>query len=268
MDAMSGDQRIISDTFDERAANYGKGNWHRVYAERLVDLAGLRPGQAILDAGAGTGFAAIAIAHRVGPSGRVVAIDLSPGMLNEARAAVAAAGLTNVEIWQADATNLSQVPSSSFDAAICAAALLYMPVARALAEWHRVLAPGGLAGFSTMRAGSPPAGQLFRDCAAAFGVSLPDPSAALGSEDRCREALAEAGFRDISIVPEHIDFSDADLTRAWDSNSRSPSHAAVRELSEEDSDALRAQYENALRARLDADPLFARAQVLYAFGRK
>jgi len=63
MDVMSGDQRIISDTFDERAANYGKGNWHRVYAERLVDLAGLRPGQAILDAGAGTGFAAIAIAR-------------------------------------------------------------------------------------------------------------------------------------------------------------------------------------------------------------
>jgi len=42
----------------------------------------------------------------------------------------------------------------------------------------------------------------------------------------------------------------------------------VRELSEQDSDALRAQYENALRARLAADPLFARAQVLYAFGRK
>jgi len=265
---MTQDTQRIAETFNERATGYAGGAWHRVYAERLVDLADLQPGQSILDAGAGTGFAALAIARRVGRSGRVVAVDVSTGMLAEARAAAAAAGITNIEILLADATALSQFPSSSFDAAICAAALLYMPVAQALAEWHRLLAPGGRVGFSTMRAGSPPAGGMFRDCAAAFGLRLMDPSAPLGSEDRCRAALEAAGFSGISIVAEHIDFSAADLARAWDSNSRSASHAAVRELSEADRGTLRVRYEDALRARLAADPSFARAEVLYAFGGK
>ena len=262
------EKKTIRSTFNERAAGYAGGQWHRVYAERLVALANLRPGQSVLDAGAGTGFATLAIARRIGPSGRVVAIDLSPGMLAEARAAVAAAQLTNVEILEADATNLARFPAASFDAVICAAALLYMPVASALAEWHRLLAPGGTIGFSTMRAGSPPAGQLFRDCAAGFGLSLTDPSATLGSEDRCRAALAAAGFRDPSVIGEDIDFSSADLARAWDSNSRSPSHTAVRDLSAADRDALRRQYEDALRTRLADDPAFARAAVLYAFATK
>ena len=260
--------RVIADAFDQRAPNYGKGEWHRIYAERLVELAALEPRQSVLDAGAGTGLAAVAIARAVGPSGRVVAIDISLGMLAEARAAIAAGGFTNVEVAQADATNLPQFDASAFDAVICAAALLYMPVAAALEEWHRVLKPGGLVGFSTMREGSPRAGQLFRDCAQEFGIRLQDPSAALGSDDRCRAALAAAGFHDLAIVAEHVDFSPADLARAWDSNSRSPSHVAVRGLSDMDRDALHEQYESALRAHLADDAMFARAEVLYAFGRK
>ena len=265
---MTHDTEQIAATFNERAAGYAGGAWHRIYAERLVDLADLRPGQSILDAGAGTGFAALEIARRVGPSGRVIAVDISPGMLTEARAAAAAAGITTIDILLADATELSRFPSSSFDAAICAAALLYMPVGPALAEWHRLLVPGGRVGFSTMRAGSPPAGELFRDCAAAFGLRLTDPSATLGSEDRCRAALTAAGFNDISIVAEHIDFSAADLARAWNSNSRSASHTAVGDLSDVDREQLRVRYEDALRARLAAEPAFARSEVLYAFGSK
>jgi hypothetical protein len=46
------------------------------------------------------------------------------------------------------------------------------------------------------------------------------------------------------------------------------SHTAVRELSDVNLDALRARYESALSARLAADAAFARADVLYAFGRK
>ena len=268
MNAPDDGTRLIADTFDQRAPNYGKGEWHRIYAERLVELAALEARQSVLDAGAGTGFAAVAIARAVGPSGRVVAIDISPGMLAEARAAIDAAGFTNVEIAQADATHLPQFDASAFDAVICAAALLYMPVASALDEWHRVLKPGGIVGFSTMREGAPKAGQLFRDCAREFGIVLQDPSAALGSDARCRAALAAAGFQEIAVVAEHVDFSPADLARAWDSNSRSPSHVAVRELSDTDRDALQARYESALSAHLAADAAFARADVLYAFGRK
>jgi SAM-dependent methyltransferase len=106
-----------------------------------------------------------------------LASTFPPGMLDRAHAAIESAGVTNVELLQADACDLPQFQSASFDIVVCAAALLYMPVQRALAEWYRLLKPGGTVGVSTMRAGFPQAGQLFRDCAAELCVRLNDPSA-------------------------------------------------------------------------------------------
>lgn len=86
------DVRAIAESFDARAAAYAFSGWHRRAAERLVALCALRPGDRVLDAATGTGFAALAAARVVGPEGRVVGVDISPGMLRQARAAVAAAG--------------------------------------------------------------------------------------------------------------------------------------------------------------------------------
>jgi SAM-dependent methyltransferase len=261
--------RAIAAAFDERARNYSRNEWHRHYAERLVELASLKPGQRVLDAGAGTGFAAIAMARRVGPYGHVVAVDISLGMLEQARTAIEAAGTLGIELLQADATDLPPFSSSTFDAVICAAGLLYMPVEQALREWHRLVKPDGVVGFSTMRAGSPPAGRLFRECAEAFGVILGDPSGELGSEERCRSALEAAGFSRVIIIPEHLHLSASDLALAWESNLRSAAHSAVRELSVPDQEALRVRYDEALRRAREVDELsFTRADVLYAFGRK
>jgi hypothetical protein len=152
---------------------------------------------------------------------------------------------------------------------ICSAGLLYMPVARALREWHRLVTLGGVVGFSTMRAGSPPGGRLFRECAEAFGVMLADPSGELGSEDLCRAALERAGFSQVTLVTGHLHLSAADLALAWESNLRSAAHSAVRALSDADQDALRVRYEQGLRrAQADDELSFTRADVLYAFGRK
>jgi SAM-dependent methyltransferase len=221
----------------------------------------------VLDAGTGTGFAAIPAARRVGPTGRVVGVDISAGMLDHARTAVRESGTRNIELLQADATDLRQFASSIFDAVICSAALHYMPVGRALREWHRVLAPNGIVAFSGMRAGSPAAGRIFRECAATLGVRLSDPSAELGSEDLCRGALAAAGFRDGRVIPGQVTLSVSDLERAWESNLRSAAHSAVRGLSPGNQEDLRRRYEVALRrARLEDEAAVTWADVLYAFG--
>jgi ubiquinone/menaquinone biosynthesis C-methylase UbiE len=227
---MADEHEVVATDFDIRATNYSRNQWHRVYAERLVAHASIAIGGRVLDAGVGTGFAA---PERVGPGGRVIGVDLSSGMLERAQAAVEGAGLTNVELLQANACNLSQFQSASFDVVVCAAALLYMPVQRALAEWYRLLKPGGTVGFSTMRAGFPQAGQLFRDCAAEFGVSLIDPSAALGSETASRAVLSRGGFVDVRVVAGHVSLSAVDFSLAWEANMRSAAHAAVRMLSPE-----------------------------------
>jgi len=260
-------QRVAAD-FDVRAARYSKNQWHQVYAERLVELSGLEEGDTVLDAGVGTGFAALAIAQRVGFAGRVVGVDLSPGMLEQARAAAEQAGL-RIDLVEADATNLPAFEANTFDAVVCSAALLYMPVDRALREWHRLIVPGGRIGFSTMQEGCPRAGRLFRACAAEFGFTLEDPSRPLGTADRCHTALTRAGFTDILVVSEHVTFTAADLAMAWESNLRSAAHAAVRTLGEADLASLHARFDQALRSAQEAEGAsFGRADVFYVFGTK
>jgi 2-polyprenyl-3-methyl-5-hydroxy-6-metoxy-1,4-benzoquinol methylase len=63
-------------------------------AERMVALARLRPGARVLDVGCGTGSVARRAAPLVGPTGQLVGLDLSPGMLAVARAAASREGLS------------------------------------------------------------------------------------------------------------------------------------------------------------------------------
>jgi ubiquinone/menaquinone biosynthesis C-methylase UbiE len=71
------DPHQIADIFNARAARYANDEWHRRYAEQLVDVTPLRTGDRVLDAGTGTGFAACAIARRVGPTGHVLGVATS-----------------------------------------------------------------------------------------------------------------------------------------------------------------------------------------------
>lgn len=143
-----------------------------------------------------------------------------------------------------------------------------MPVARALTEWRRLLKAGGSIGFSSMRTGCPQAGQLFRDCAAEFGVLLLDPSAELGSETAASAALRQAGYAGISVVADRVPLSDVDFTLAWESNLRSAAHADVRSLAPTALDAMRSRFEQALDQRRQRDASFGKAGVLYAYGTK
>ena len=143
-----------------------------------------------------------------------------------------------------------------------------MPVERALAEWRRLLRPGGRLAFSTMRAGFPQAGQLFRDCAAEFGVRLVDPSAALGSKEAASTVLRDAGFVDVTVVAGRVVLSEADFCWAWESNLRSVAHQEVWSLDPAHLDALRFRFERDLEGRRKADPSFAVADVLYVCARR
>ncbi|WP_106539127.1 methyltransferase domain-containing protein [Haloactinopolyspora alba] len=110
---MGHDVSGVAAAFDARAGTYARSDWHVRYAERLVELAAPSPGMHVLDAATGTGFAALAAARAVGPTGRVVGVDVAAGMLDHARRAAVAAGLGSLELVRTDATDPAGSAASS-----------------------------------------------------------------------------------------------------------------------------------------------------------
>lgn len=112
------------------------GSLNRLAIEKL----GLKPGDAVLDIGCGTGALIPALVEAVGPQGRVVAMDFSPRMVAIARKRVK---WPNVEVRQADACDTDH-GAGQFDAAVAFGAFSAMPdVGAAVANAADALKPGG-----------------------------------------------------------------------------------------------------------------------------
>jgi arsenite methyltransferase len=108
-----------------------------------VAWAQLRPGESVVDLGSGGGIDAIFAARAVGPTGRVMGIDLLPEMVERARVNVAAARLDNAEFVEGEIEAIP-LPDDSADAVISNGVIsLSARKARVFAEVMRVLRPGG-----------------------------------------------------------------------------------------------------------------------------
>ncbi len=120
------------------------GGAERDYRERVVALAGLRPGEAVLDVGCGTGSLAIAARRRGVAEGRVHGVDASPAMIARARRKAAAAGMPI--LFERAAAQSLPFAEADFDVVLTTTVLhcLAQPaLPRALGEMRRVLRPGG-----------------------------------------------------------------------------------------------------------------------------
>src|SRR3569833_1420898 len=114
--------------------------------EPLIARADLRAGQVVVDYGCGPGGLMLELARRIGPEGHVHGVDLNAEFTKRARTALAREGFegrTTVHHVSDDRVPLEDL---SVDRLICKNVLEYVPdVAAALAEFHRVLKPGGIA---------------------------------------------------------------------------------------------------------------------------
>ena len=106
-------------------------------------IARIPPGAVVLDVGCGAGTDLLLAARRTGPGGRAIGVDMTEEMRRRAAQGAAAAGLTNVEVRDGDATRLP-VDDASIDVVISNGVLNLVPEKeRAIAEIARVLRPGG-----------------------------------------------------------------------------------------------------------------------------
>lgn len=157
-------------------------------------LAGLNPGEIVLDLGSGGGIDVLLSARRVGPEGKAYGLDMTDEMLALANANKAKAGVENAEFLRGEIENIP-LPDGSVDVIISNCVInLSADKQRVLREAYRVLKPGGRFAVSDIvLRGELPAEirerlELWAGCIAG----------AL-SEEEYREKLAGAGFTDISL---------------------------------------------------------------------
>jgi len=168
-------------------------------SEALLALAAPRAGERVLDVGCGCGATTLDVARAVGPSGHVVAMDISAPMLDEGRRRAAAAGLANVDWQQADPATAEL---DGFDLLVSAFGLMFFgdPVA-AFANMRRAANPGARMAFVSWRAlaENPWIGVPMRAAAAHLPPRpRPNPHApgmfAFADPQRVAEILAAAGW--------------------------------------------------------------------------
>ena len=188
---------------------FEKGAQH--LSNRLVELSQIQPGHRVLDVATGIGEPAVTAAQHVGPSGRVVATDLSVHMLTIAKDRAAALGLQNIEFLEMDAETLD-LPEDTFDAILCRWGLMFLPnLATALRTMRQLLAPGGrlAAAVWDVPAKVPLISLPTAVVRGMFDVPAPPPGTpspfALADTSVLEKALTQAGFAQVNIVRRTFD---------------------------------------------------------------
>jgi SAM-dependent methyltransferase len=215
-------KRRVAALYTRVAADYGEGGppFFAHAGRRLIDLAGVEPGDRLLDVATGRGAALFPAAERVGPTGRVVGVDLAAGMVERTRDEIARRGLENAAVLRMDAESLA-FRQSVFDRVVCSFAVFFFPdVPRVLSEIGRVLRPGGTVAFAFARGTGLRwrwYGDLLREFGAFDGLPPPVGDTAIRNEGALVAALKAAGFPSAHEVVEETEFFIPDETAWWSS---------------------------------------------------
>jgi SAM-dependent methyltransferase len=172
-------------------------NWLRESTDAMLAMADIKPGARVLDVAAGAGDQTLDVARKVGPTGHVLATDISPAILALAQDNARRIGHANVETRVEDGESL-EVAEGSFDAAICRLGLMLFPdPGRALERMCRALKPGGRACTMVFSGPerNPCIGMLVSTAFKHAGVPLPDPYQPGGLLSLGKPGLMDGLFR-------------------------------------------------------------------------
>lgn len=273
------DPALVAGAFDRAAPTYDRAGveFFAPFGERLVELAGIRAGERVLDVACGIGASLVPAARRVGAGGEAVGVDLAPGMVAQASAALAAERLDgHARAIEGDAQS-PPFPDESFDAVLCGFGIFFLPDPdHALAEWRRVLRPGGRLAVSTWGAGRDERWTWERELPRELGLAPPPAVGrtmhAIGERFSSREALETAlpaaGFEPPAIETMTIEpaFAGEDAYWAW---AWSHGHRLMLEaLTDEETERLRAAASQRLAAMRGPAGIPRRFSAFLAVARK
>ena len=252
-------------------------SWLGGPTEEMLDMAKITTGHHVLDVAAGAGDQSIQVADRVGSGGRVLATDLSPGILEFAAHRAREAGHDHVHTQVMDGENLAELDAESFDAVISRVGLIYFPdQQRALAGMKHALKPGGKVAamvYSTADKNeffSVPVSIIRRR------ADLPPPLPgqpgpfSLGDEGVLRAAFEQAGFRDVEtkVIDAPVRVSSAAECLQFEKESFGALHQMLGGLTEPEKAEAWDEIENRLKDYEDDTGFCGPCEMIVAVGTK
>jgi ubiquinone/menaquinone biosynthesis C-methylase UbiE len=202
-DSQQADQAIKF--YESRAANYD-GSWHSDFTSRFITHLDIQPGQKVLDLACGTGLLSFLEADAVGPSGRVVGVDVTPSMLAIAAFKKSRTGDTysNVSFVEGDILhleNMDVLTEGTFDIITVASTLVLFPDPKAAIEhWAKYLKPGGLIAMDATHPRNLVAGMVLERVARRLDLPIPYNRAWSKSESTLKHVLESAGLQVEKVV--------------------------------------------------------------------
>jgi ubiquinone/menaquinone biosynthesis C-methylase UbiE len=229
--------------------------WLGPATETMLDMCDIGPGSRVLDVAAGAGEQTMVVARRIGETGRVLATDLSPTILEYAQTTAKLGGYNNVHTQVIDGEALADLDGDPFDAVISRVGLIYFPdQQKALTGMKQQLRDKGKVGamvYSTAEMNpffSIPVSIIRRR------ANLPPPLPgqpgpfSLGTVDVLEKAFTDAGFKeiDIKIIDAPVRLSSATECLQFEQESFGALHQMLSSLSDSEKDEAWQEIEEAL----------------------
>lgn len=224
--------REVAARYDELAEGYDRTGppFYALAGQILVDAMGLTAGGHVLDAGCGRGACLFPAAAAVGTDGRVVGVDISPGMVRATAAEAARRGLSHVEVLVGDAAE-PEFAAGTFSAVTSGFVLRQLTdVSAVLRSYRRLLRPAGTVGICDFVPGFP------SEWAEVERVLAP----AAAVEESLAAHLTTAGFTGVREEDRIIELTFADPAEWWDYLPWSVHRARVMDLPPEQREQARA----------------------------
>lgn len=249
--------------------------WLGPATEIMLDRCELSAGSRVLDVAAGAGEQTLAIAERVGPTGYVLATDISSNILEFAASSARLSGYPHVHTRVIDGENLASLEAEPFDAVISRVGLIYFPdQQKALTGMKQQLRPGGKIAAMVYSSAdmnpffSIPVSIIRRRAQLPVPVPGQPGPFSLGGEGALYKAFAQAGFKNIEveIIDAPVRMSSAAECLQFEQESFGALHQMLSGLSDAQQDEAWDEIEQALQQFESSGQFEGPCEMLVAVG--
>ncbi|MFZ1810075.1 MAG: class I SAM-dependent methyltransferase [Candidatus Nitrotoga sp.] len=261
----------IKETFNNAAEGYDKPalRFFSAAAEHLADSMKFAGNEHVLDVATGTGSVALACAQRLS-AGHVTAIDLSDGMLAQAKAKAQKQQLSNLDFLCMD-IEASNFTADSFDAACCGFGIFFLPDMEAgFKTIAKLVKPGGAIGISSFTGAlMEPLSQKFIERILVYGITMPALSwKRLDSVEKIHTLYQSAGLERLHTQTYQVGYHLAGFEEWWDILWYSGFRGLLSQLSSLELASFRQAHQEEVELLADEQGIWLNIEILISVGYK